>query len=110
MAAWWSFLWSLSVPAKIKIFIWRACDNWLPVMTNLAARRVPVSHLCPLCCHRPETTVHALLGCPLLHSVCKSIPCLQASRWDDNVNLFDILFFYMKTLRKESFLELVVVF
>ncbi|KAK3189610.1 hypothetical protein Dsin_029171 [Dipteronia sinensis] len=34
---WWSKLWKLSLPLKIKLFIWKACLDWIPTMLNLAS-------------------------------------------------------------------------
>ncbi|KAK3221525.1 hypothetical protein Dsin_008550 [Dipteronia sinensis] len=35
---WWKALWQLNLPLKIKIFIWKACYNWIPTMSNLHHR------------------------------------------------------------------------
>ncbi|KAL5742583.1 hypothetical protein ACOSP7_011960 [Xanthoceras sorbifolium] len=41
-SSWWKFLWGLNIPAKVRMFVWRACRNLLPTRSLLAARRVPV--------------------------------------------------------------------
>ncbi|KAL5823208.1 hypothetical protein ACOSQ4_021108 [Xanthoceras sorbifolium] len=41
-SSWWKFLWGLNIPAKVWMFVWRACRNLLPTRSLLAARRVPV--------------------------------------------------------------------
>ncbi|KAK2648728.1 hypothetical protein Ddye_016217 [Dipteronia dyeriana] len=58
--SWWKFLWRLKVPPKVKLFIWRACHEWIPAMINLAKRGMQVDTLCPLCCARDESMLHAL--------------------------------------------------
>ncbi|KAK2639750.1 hypothetical protein Ddye_027545 [Dipteronia dyeriana] len=57
---WWIFLWNLNVPLKVKIFIWKACFDWIPTAPNLARRRVPVRDRCPMCKKEFDSTLHAL--------------------------------------------------
>ncbi|KAK2656123.1 hypothetical protein Ddye_009175 [Dipteronia dyeriana] len=38
--SWWKFLWRMKLPSKVKLFIWRACHNWIPTRTVLAMRKV----------------------------------------------------------------------
>ena len=33
--SWWSILWKLNLPPKVKLFAWRLASNWLPTMINL---------------------------------------------------------------------------
>ncbi|KAL5549576.1 hypothetical protein UlMin_004807, partial [Ulmus minor] len=48
--AWWKRFWRLRVPAKIRVFIWKAFYNWIPSSAN-------------------DTTLHALWGCKVLDSL-----------------------------------------
>ena len=34
----WPRLWKLKLPSKIKVFVWRACQEILPMKGNLARR------------------------------------------------------------------------
>jgi ribonuclease HI len=63
LVAWWNALWKLSIPLKIKFFIWKACYDWIPSLSNLARRGLHVVDCCPFCNRFGETTVHALWGC-----------------------------------------------
>ncbi|KAK8975405.1 hypothetical protein V6N11_057499 [Hibiscus sabdariffa] len=56
-------LWSLDLPAKIKIACWRFCNNYIPTAINLINRRVNVSPLCTLCTNEPETVEHIIKEC-----------------------------------------------
>ncbi|KAH7521063.1 hypothetical protein JRO89_XSUnG0122800 [Xanthoceras sorbifolium] len=47
-SSWWKFLWGLNVPAKVRLFVWRACCYLLPTKFNLAAHKVPVGVDCLL--------------------------------------------------------------
>ena len=62
----WRRIWSLSVPNKIKHFLWRACRESLPTKNNLRGRNVTRNALCEWC---NEDAVHALWGCQVLKEV-----------------------------------------
>lgn len=38
--AWWSTLWQLSLPPKVRNFLWRACRDLIPAAANLASRSI----------------------------------------------------------------------
>ncbi|KAL5568003.1 hypothetical protein UlMin_024578 [Ulmus minor] len=64
--SWWKRLWRLRVPAKIRIFIWKAFYNWIPSLVNLANHGVPSQKRCLICNEANDTTLHALWGCKVL--------------------------------------------
>ena len=59
----WKRIWLLKIPPKIRIFIWKACVNALPTMSNLRKRGVSTDGLCPMCGLEDETILHALCSC-----------------------------------------------
>ena len=59
----WRKLWHLNLPAKIKIFAWRACVNGLPTYDNISKRGISCNTACPNCGLEPEDINHALLHC-----------------------------------------------
>ncbi|KAL0001183.1 hypothetical protein SO802_014964 [Lithocarpus litseifolius] len=65
----WRKIWSLKLPGKIKIFSWRACVNGLLVLTNMAAKGIQTSCVCPICDEVPESLIHALISCDFALSV-----------------------------------------
>ncbi|KAF7808587.1 uncharacterized protein G2W53_035330 [Senna tora] len=62
----WQRIWKAKMPAKIKIFVWRACREVLPVRASLNRRGLDVVDDCPSGCSEEETVLHALIGCPEL--------------------------------------------
>ena len=65
----WRRIWSLSIPNKIKHFLWRACHESLPTKKNLLARNVIRNALCEWCNEEVEDIVHALWGYQVLKEV-----------------------------------------
>lgn len=59
----WKIVWETNVPQKIKIFMWKACNNILPVKDNLRRRRLSRDSVCPVCGVCDESVEHALLFC-----------------------------------------------
>lgn len=45
----WNMLWCLSLPHKIKIFLWRFCINTIPMRNVLRTKGVAVPIICPFC-------------------------------------------------------------
>ncbi|KAK9988947.1 hypothetical protein SO802_029186 [Lithocarpus litseifolius] len=65
----WRKLWHLKIPAKIRIFAWRACMNALPTKLNLSKRGVNTNVSCPICDEEIETTSHPLISCKYARQV-----------------------------------------
>lgn len=59
----WKLIWSLYVPQKIKMFLWKACNGALPVKAALFRRHITPDATCPHCNSATEDIPHALLGC-----------------------------------------------
>ena len=59
----WRKLWHLKIPAKFRIFAWRACMNALLTKLNLSKREVNTNVSCPICDEEVETTSHSLISC-----------------------------------------------
>ncbi|XP_023886638.1 uncharacterized protein LOC111998774 [Quercus suber] len=65
----WKNLWKLKLPAKVKIFSWRACVNGLPVYAKMVERGIHLGWDCPVCGDEPENLIHALISCDFAISV-----------------------------------------
>ncbi|KAL4353703.1 hypothetical protein GQ457_06G025370 [Hibiscus cannabinus] len=70
----WKFVWKLSVPERIRGFIWLAlCDK---LLSNVVRCRRGLSHdaSCSACCDSEESLLHILRGCPLARAVWDVLP------------------------------------
>ncbi|XP_050251971.1 uncharacterized protein LOC126698639 [Quercus robur] len=70
----WKMIWGLSMPPKVRNFLWRACQNTLPAKYNLRRRYILTKDTCDLCKVEVEDIYHALWGCNQLSQVWDSIP------------------------------------
>ena len=59
----WPRLWKLKLLSKIKVFVWRACQEILPMKGNLARRRIIKDGRCKACKQETKMVLHALWGC-----------------------------------------------
>ncbi|KAK2642719.1 hypothetical protein Ddye_024482 [Dipteronia dyeriana] len=107
---WWKYLWNLKIPAKIRIFIWKACHNWLLTLTNIAKRGVPMKNGCGICFKKPETIVHDLWGCGDLKEFRNSCYLFNELKWDKFFQFQDILLYYSQVLSKREMELLCVIF
>ncbi|KAL5541131.1 hypothetical protein UlMin_043417 [Ulmus minor] len=60
---WWTTLWTLKLPPKIKIFLWRSCLNALPTKDNLVKRGIKTLQSCPRCGEVQESVLHVFFEC-----------------------------------------------
>nr|POF18424.1 putative ribonuclease h protein [Quercus suber] len=62
----WKAIWSLQVPNRVRILLWRAGINSLPTKVNLVRQKILNEDVCTECKAQPEDTLHALLTCSKL--------------------------------------------
>ncbi|CAL1393718.1 unnamed protein product [Linum trigynum] len=60
----WKWLWSLSIPPKLKFFIWKVTRGALASKENLFATKCTASKSCPICDCSSESIFHCLFTCP----------------------------------------------
>ena len=70
----WEKIWNLSVPCKVRNFIWRSCRNAIPTKTNLVRKCVIDESKCTQCHNHQEDVLHTLWYCPNLSQVWDSDP------------------------------------
>ncbi|XP_074356080.1 uncharacterized protein LOC141695759 [Apium graveolens] len=59
----WGRLWQIQIPQKVKMFLWRVCQNYVPVHILLRGKGVNTPILCPLCGVDVEHSRHIYLEC-----------------------------------------------
>jgi ribonuclease HI len=69
----WGKVWKLNVPAKVKIFTWRALHGIIPCMCILANRHIESSGQCPLCEIAAEDIKHMLFTCDKAREVWQAL-------------------------------------
>ena len=65
----WKNLWRLKLPAKVKIFVWRACVNGLLTRDKVCSHGISSNPECPICGKVLENVHHALLHCDFSNRV-----------------------------------------
>ena len=73
----WDILWKLKVPAKVKIFAWKALHGTVPGLAVLAGRHIKTSAQCPICKQGPEDIKHLMFTCVRARQVWKSLGVLK---------------------------------
>jgi hypothetical protein len=74
----WKILWSLKVPAKIKIHWWRSLLGAIPCFGVLANRHVPISSQSPLCSVDCESIRHTFFQCDRAKQIWRCLSLLEA--------------------------------
>ena len=60
----WKKLWKLCLPPKIISFLWRLCNNCIPVSVRLLDKGMNLSTCCVLCGQGQEHYLHLFYDCP----------------------------------------------
>ncbi|CAL8990467.1 unnamed protein product [Prunus brigantina] len=60
----WFRIWNCQTLPKIKIFLWRSVNGFLPTFEILFKRKLCQSPICPFCKEQPESIEHTLFLCP----------------------------------------------
>ena len=69
------------MPQKIKLFIWKACKDILPINLNLYRKKISSSLTCELCDEDPESMMHVLVHCQFAQEVWRHIPLASILNW-----------------------------
>ncbi|KAL4273256.1 hypothetical protein GQ457_13G013200 [Hibiscus cannabinus] len=80
LSSFFTEMWAVNVPVKVKVTMWRIANNFLPTFHNLKIRRLPVNNICPLCQSHGETMEHLTRDCEFLKSVTSrlALPAVSA--------------------------------
>ncbi len=87
----WKFLWSLSLPQKVKVFMWKACLGILPTYDLLWHRHMRRDGICFCCKVDVESISHVIWSCPAANDVWLQSG-LSLHKWDRSIySFFDLL-------------------
>ena len=59
----WNIIWSLEVPHKVRIFIWRFCRNNIPIRKLIRSRGITIPISCSMCTGDIEHLIHLFFEC-----------------------------------------------
>lgn len=59
----WQKVWKISVPGKVKTFVWKVLHGAIPVKSVLVNRHIGTDSLCPICHKYAEDLKHLLFDC-----------------------------------------------
>ncbi|CAL1374667.1 unnamed protein product [Linum trigynum] len=60
----WKWLWSLSLPPKLRFFIWKIAKGAIATKSRLFDRKCAPSPCCSICNHHVESIHHCFFKCP----------------------------------------------
>ena len=87
----WKQIWNLSLPSKIKNFLWHASRNALPTKENLVRRYVITDPTCSFCTTQAEDVLHAIWSCPNVSQVWDEDPQWQSRRGSTHSSFSQLL-------------------
>ena len=59
----WKKVWHVKGTPVVRVFLWKACSNILPIKINLNKRGIVEDSLCPICKQEDESVEHILWIC-----------------------------------------------
>lgn len=99
----WKEIWSLPIPPKIRMFLWRACSGILPHKAELFRRHVLDSPLCNSCGNKVETTNHVLMECRGMREIWKHCP-FNLPVTDSHTSMWQLFQMFKRSLQPDLFL------
>ena len=76
----WSKLWSLQIPHKMRVFLWRFCRNNIPVRYLIRGKGITIPICCPMCPGDVEHVLHLFFDCGFAKE-CWQIVGLSYNMW-----------------------------
>lgn len=105
-----SIIWKLTLPEKIKIFIWKATKNLLPTAENLCKRGIVQEAHCKRCGNKVENILHTLVACKAAKKIWQLSPMADAVHEMSKSDLLGQLTNLQRSLSKDDFELLVILF
>ncbi|XP_062086088.1 uncharacterized protein LOC133792190 [Humulus lupulus] len=104
----WTKIWQLNIPGKVRQFLWRGANNWLPTFSNLCNRGIHVASLCPFCLKGPETAIHALWNCDKLSNCRHTVGNIMHVPPYTGMDIYEFLLNCLDSLSVADFGKLIV--
>lgn len=106
----WKTFWSLPIPSKVKIFVWKGFNNGLPVGSEMIRRFGLQKFPCSFCNYHNETPIHLFKECWWLRALWNVLQ-LDPSHLDIPFTCFaDWIFYLSLVLSYEDFMKSVIMF
>ncbi|KAK9148230.1 hypothetical protein Scep_006987 [Stephania cephalantha] len=77
----WKLVWNLSIPLKVKHFLWSLLRNCIPAKKKLKDRGMQITTMCTACDAYEESLPHLFLQC---RRICSSWNGVIPIPWIDN--------------------------
>uniref|UniRef100_A0A2N9EFV9 Reverse transcriptase zinc-binding domain-containing protein n=1 Tax=Fagus sylvatica TaxID=28930 RepID=A0A2N9EFV9_FAGSY len=81
-------VWSLQVPRKIQMFMWRALKDSLPTKLNLKRRHILKDPVCELCRSTTEDILHMVWRCPQVQAAWNKFRVHKPTKKPDRIASF----------------------
>ncbi|KAF4369473.1 hypothetical protein G4B88_029571 [Cannabis sativa] len=106
LKAWWKFIWSSKLIPKMKNFIWRVFNQWIPTKIELSKRGMSLETTCDWCHEIEEDICHALWFCPKVLKIWK-LAGFDTQNFIHMPKAPDLLFYLWGKLPKEEMLQFI---
>lgn len=87
----WSGIWKLRIPNKVRHFAWRACKNALPTVDNLFRRHIAPVVLCNNCNTELKDPLHVVWGCKEVDIVRSNLSRINQTVTSPPTDFFDLI-------------------
>ena len=78
-------IWSVKLPGKVRVFLWRLAHNSLPLRLNVKRKKVELDTLCPMCNRLDEDGGHLFFRCKGLKKLWRNSAAGQCQRRIDDL-------------------------